>query len=327
MTNNQVPEGLLTALRDGHRFLITSHISPDGDAIGSELGLSRVLRSLGKATTVWNRDATPSLFAPLRGADRIHTGEESPTGYPDSYDGIIVLECPALSRCGLDQVLGDLPVLNIDHHLGNELYGAINWIDSAAPAVGVMVLQLAKALRAMVDADTATALYLALVSDTGGFRHANTSAEAFKSAAALVEEGARPELVAQWLYQNRSPEALALLREMLGSIQLHSGGQVSTALLTREMFERAEASEKDTENLIEYPRSIGGVEAVALLRQVDGDTFKVSLRSHGRISVEQIARAHGGGGHRNAAGLMMQGPADEVRRQIVIELTEALEAS
>ena len=325
MTSNPVPENLLAALRGGHRFLITSHTNPDGDAIGSEIGLSRVLRSLGKATTIWNHDATPSLFEPLRGTSLIHSGQDRPAGFPDTFDAVVVLECPTLSRCGLEEALGGLPVLNIDHHLGNGLYGAVNWIDSAAPAVGVMVLRLAKALRATVDEDTATALYLALVSDTGGFRHANTTPEAFDSGAALVREGAKPDLVAQWLYQNRSLRALALLREMLGSLQLHSGDRVATALLTREMFERTGASERDTEDLIEYPRSIGSVEAVALLRQTGEDAFKVSLRSRGRVDVERIARSRGGGGHRNAAGFVATGTGDEIRASIAAELGGSLE--
>ncbi|HMB53044.1 MAG TPA: DHH family phosphoesterase, partial [Thermoanaerobaculia bacterium] len=133
---SKAPEELLAAVRQGNRFLLTSHVNPDGDAIGSELGLARLLRGLGKGAVIWNRDATPTVLSALPGAERIHVGEEPPTGYPEKFDAIVTLECPGLDRCGLGEHFGDLPVLNVDHHLGNQHYGAINWVDPAAPAVG-----------------------------------------------------------------------------------------------------------------------------------------------------------------------------------------------
>ncbi|HEX5758862.1 MAG TPA: bifunctional oligoribonuclease/PAP phosphatase NrnA [Thermoanaerobaculia bacterium] len=325
MAGTKAPEDLLRRIRQGDRFLLTSHVNPDGDAIGSELGLARVLRGLGKGAVVWNRDLCPTLYRPLPGSERIHCGEEPPAGFPEKFDAAVVLECPSLDRTGLDAHLSALPLLNIDHHLGNQHYGAVNWVDSAAPAVGEMVYRLAQGLKATLDPETATALYLTLVTDTGGFRFSNATPAAFEAAAALVREGAHPEQVSQWLYESQPLSVVRLLCEMLGTLRLHEGGRVATATLGPEMFERAGAAAGDAEGLIDVPRSIAGVEAVALVRRRPDGTHKVSLRSRGEVDVEKIARHHGGGGHRNAAGFTHGGGDTEaVRHEVVSALVTAL---
>jgi phosphoesterase RecJ-like protein len=320
------PEDLLSRLRQSGRVLITSHANPDGDAIGAQLGLARLLRRMGKGVTVWDRDPVPAIYRALPASERIHVGMEPPRGFPDDFDTLVVLECPSLDRTGLEMELErSMPILNIDHHLGNQHYGAVNWVDVSAPAVGEMVLRLASDLKLEIDADTAACLYLALVSDTGGFRHANSTPRAFEAASLLVSRGASPERVAQWLYESRPPGMLRLLGEMLGTLELSSEGRVATALLTPEMYARAGASPSDSEGMVDYPRSIQGVAAVALLRVLDGERVKISLRSRGDgVDVERIARRHGGGGHRAAAGFEAAGDLAALRRAIADELAREL---
>jgi bifunctional oligoribonuclease and PAP phosphatase NrnA len=320
----KAPEDLLRKIRQGNRFLLVSHVNPDGDAIGSELGLARILRRLGKGAVVWNRDPTPSLYLPLPGSDRIHVGEEAPAGYPEKFDAVIVLECPSPDRTGLEAHLPALPLVNIDHHLGNQHYGVVNWVDSAAPAVGEMVYRLAQALKVSLEPEVASALYLTLVTDTGGFRYSNATPAAFEAAATLVREGAQPEQVSQWLYESQPVTVLKLLGEMIPSLELHAGGRVATVRLTREMFERTGAGPGDSEGLIDHARGIAGVEAVALVREREDGSHKVSLRSRGEVDVEKIARHHGGGGHRNAAGFALEGDGEAVRRQVAEELSALL---
>lgn len=325
-TTSKAPEELLRTIRGGNRFLLTSHVNPDGDAIGSELGLARLLRTLGKGAVVWNRDETPTVYRALPGAERIHTGAEPPNGWPDKFDGVIALECPGLDRCGLEEHVIERPLVNIDHHLGNQHYGAVNWVDPTAPAVGEMIFRLSQGLRIELDPDTANALYLTLVTDTGGFRFANATPEAFEAAAALVRVGARPDEVSRWLYDSRSLGSLRLLAEMLDSLALHADGRVATAQLLPEMYERAGASQADAEGLIGYPRSIAGVEAAALARELPEGGVKVSLRSRGEVDVERIARHHGGGGHKNAAGYTIEdGDLGSVLAATVEELKAALD--
>ncbi len=323
MTNPKVPEALVDAVRKGHRFLLTSHVSPDGDAIGSAIGLSRILHRLGKGATVWSHDAVPKLYRPLPGSARVHVGEEPPEGFPDLFDAAIVLECPSLSRTGLAEQIKGLPILNVDHHLGNEHYGSVNWIETASPAVGVMVFRLAQALHVEIDETSANAFYLTLVTDTGGFRFSNATPAAFRAAAELVELGASPETVAKWLYESQPLSAVRLLGEMLRSLELHDGGKVATVYLKREMMERAGAGPGDSEGLIDNPRSIEGVCAVALFREIDNG-YKVSLRSRGRVDVERIARLNGGGGHRNAAGFSRDGDCEGLAASVAEALSQAV---
>lgn len=323
MSTTKAPEDLLKQLRAGHRFLLISHMNPDGDAIGSSLGLARILRSLGKGAVVWNHDEVPKLYRPLAGSERVHTGEAPPTGYPENFDAIITLECPSLDRTGVEPAIEDIPIINIDHHLGNEHYGKVNWIDTAAPSLGEMIYRISRGLMVELDEETATALYLTIVTDTGGFRYSNATPAAFDAAGALVAEGARPQQVAQWLYESQPESAIRLLAEMLPTLVIHEQ-RIATAVISTEMFDRVSATAGDTEGLIDYPRSIAGVEAAALLRQVAEDQFKVSLRSRGEVDVEKIARRNGGGGHRNAAGFLVTGDLEAVRNQVVEELQQAL---
>jgi phosphoesterase RecJ-like protein len=186
-----------------------------------------------------------------------------------------------------------------------------------------MVYRLAQALKVALDPETASSLYLTLVTDTGGFRYSNATPAAFEAAAALVRDGAQPEQVSQWLYESQPLAAVRLLGEMLPTLALHLDGRIATVRLTAAMFERAGAGAGDSEGLIDVARSIAGVQAVALVRQRD-DGWKVSLRSRGEVDVEKIARHHGGGGHRNAAGFSIEGDPDEIQQQVVEALGAAL---
>ncbi len=321
---SKVPEKLISRLRSGQRFLVTSHANPDGDAIGSTIAAARLLRQLGKAATAWLKDPVPPLYRALPGSERIHAGEEPPVGFPGDFDGVIVMECPSTDRTGLAESLTDLPLINIDHHLGNEQYGSVNWVDTAAPAVGEMIFRLARAMKLTIDRDVANALYLTLVTDTGGFRFSNTTAATFDAAAELVREGASPETISKWLYESQPESVLRLVGEMLRTLEVHAEGRIATAWLTHEMVERVGAGPGDSEGLIDYPRSISGVDAVAMFRQLEDGTFKVSLRSRGRLNVESIARSFGGGGHRNAAGFSSPKAREELFAETVRTLAEAV---
>jgi phosphoesterase RecJ-like protein len=194
-----------------------------------------------------------------------------------------------------------------------------------------MVFRLAQALKVALEPEIASCLYLTLVTDTGGFRYSNATPAAFEAAAALVREGAHPEQVAQWLYESQPVAVVRLLGEMLQTLALHQGGRIATVRLDPEMFARAGAAAGDSEGLIDHPRSIAGVDAVALIRRREDGSHKVSLRSRGEVDVEKIARHHGGGGHRNAAGYALEGgeaaSTAEVERQVVSEVAAALPAA
>lgn len=325
MSPHPVPAELVAAVTEGTRFLLSSHSHPDGDAIGSEVALARILNSTGKTATIWNADPAPATYAGVVGDAPIHVGSTPPPGFPGEFDFAVPLECPQLDRTGLENALCLLPLLNIDHHLGNRLYGVANWVDTQAPAVAEMVLHLAHALGARIDEATANALYLGLSTDTGSFRFSNANPRAFEAAAELVRRGARPDRIATWLYESQPPGAVRLLGEMLRTLELHCDERVASVRLELEMFERAGAAPTDSEGLIDYPRSIRTVEAVALFRERPEGDVKVSLRSRGAVDVGTIASRRGGGGHHNAAGCLVE---DRLAEQALIaELTSAVEGA
>jgi phosphoesterase RecJ-like protein len=175
-----------------------------------------------------------------------------------------------------------------------------------------------------VDEAAATALYTAVMTDTGGFRFGNTTPAAFEVAAALVRLGARPDEVSHWIYESQSEATVRLLGEMLRSLELHHEGRIATVQLLDAMFERAGATAADAEDLVDYPRAIAGVDAVALIRQQGPKSFKGSLRSRGDIDVEAIARSYGGGGHKNAAGFEADADPSQLVTDLVAGLRKAL---
>lgn len=318
------PEPIRQRLAAARSVLITSHVSPDGDAVGSSLALARVCQNAGKEAVVWLLDPPPRILEVLPGAEKIHRGTEPPTGFPLRFDLGVLLECPSIERCGLETAVSRLPLLNIDHHLGNTEYGEAIWVEPKAAAVAILVLELARALGWSIDGETANALYLALVTDTGGFRYSNANPDAFEAAAELVRLGAEPSVVSKWLYESQPVEAVRLVAESLRTLELHHGGRVATIRLTTEMMNRAGAGPGDSEGLIDFPRSIAGVDAVALFRQVDDELTKVSLRSRGKIDVERVAHTFGGGGHHNAAGFKSRTPYASLFQETVQALGAAL---
>ncbi len=319
------PADLVQFLRSSERILITSHANPDGDAIGSEAGLAEVLSSLGKSVTVWNRDPAPSVYSNLLDPFEIVVGESPPASFPDAFDAVFLVECPTLDRTGHDPAHFDgLHLINVDHHLGNSDYGRFNWVRPEMPSVSVLIFQLACALGAEPTEQACDALYLGLATDTGGFRFSNTTAQAHAAAAALVEAGASPERVSKQLYESRPEGALRLLAEVLRTLERSEDGRVATVELDQAMLERTGATRQDGESLIDYPRSIVGVEVVAMFRELAPESYKVSLRSRGPVSVEAVARRHGGGGHRNAAGCELNGPLSTLKPALVRELLQAL---
>jgi len=320
------PAVAVARLRQAKRVLITSHSAPDGDAIGSELGLLELSERLGIECSVVNRDPHPASLAFLPGLDRIAVADALPAGFETDYDLAVALECPGLDRpgfAGLDR----LPLLNIDHHIANERYGAIDYVDEEAPAVGEMVLAMAGAAEVPVSPAMAVCLYTALVTDTGDFRYSNATPRAFAAAARLVKAGAGPDLIAEGLHEHVPARVVRLTAAVLGTLELVAGDRVAVITCDRAMLAAAGARPEDTESLINVPRSIDGVQAAVLLKDFSPSGVRASLRSRGGVDVQQVARRFGGGGHRNAAGCTIAAPLAEAKAALLAALIPVLESS
>jgi phosphoesterase RecJ-like protein len=301
------------------RFAITTHIRPDGDGLGSSLALCWILRGLKKDAEVITHDAVPLAYSRLPGAAEIRVLPD----FDNDYDAIFVIECSDVERPGLPS-LKDKFVVNIDHHSTTALYGDINWIDSTAAAVGEMVYNLAKAIGAKITPEIASCVYAALLTDTGSFHFSNTTERTFKIASELVRHGAQPAKLSQAIFYNYPYAKVSLVGEVLSTLQRDESGRIAWIRMTKDALERSGASEDDSDGIINYPLTIGDVEAVAFFRELPNDTFRISLRSKNRVNVARVAEHFGGGGHSNAAGFTVKADFDELSQQVLAELREAV---
>jgi phosphoesterase RecJ-like protein len=320
------PGVALARLIRARRVLVTSHMSPDGDALGSELALAELAEGLGITAMVANRDPAPASLCSLPGAERIHISSSLPEDFPESYDLVVTLECPGLDRPGFDS-LDRIAILNIDHHQGNQAYGEINYIDPEAPAVGEMIWQMFHESNIKPTPAAATNMYLALSTDTGDFRYSNATGRAFRAAAEMVEAGASPVQTAEWVHGQRSEASVRLVGEALKTLTLHCGGGLATMSIDTQAYERANASPADTDQVIDLPRSIAGVRAVAFFKQWEPGIVRVSLRSKGTVDVCRVAARFGGGGHKNASGCTIHGELSTAVQDLVPILALELEAA
>jgi phosphoesterase RecJ-like protein len=310
-------------LKQAYRVFITCHRSPDGDAVGSELAIAELAEKIGVDPVIVNRDATPANLRELPGAERIAVADELPGDFPEKYDLVITVECPQLERTGFEG-LSRLPILNIDHHPDNPAYGVVNFLDPESPAVGEMVWRLYSELGVLPSPNAATNLFAALSTDTGDFRYASATGRAFRAAAEMVDAGAEPPSVANWIHNNRSLASVRLLGESLRTLRISCGGKLALITADQNAFERAGAGPEDTEETVNVPRSISGVEAVAYFKQWEPGVVRISLRSRGSVDVRAVAASFGGGGHTNAAGCTIEGELAEIEEMVASAMATAI---
>ena len=302
------------------RFAITSHIRPDGDSLGSSLGLFWLLRALDKDVEVIMRDSAPHSYQKLPGADAIRVTP----AVDRAYDGVFVIECSDIDRPGLIDLEKQF-VVNIDHHSTTELFGTVNWIDSTASAVGEMIYNLCKATGVRVTKEIAECVYTALLTDTGSFHYSNTTERTFKIASELVRTGVKPAKSAEAIFGSYHWSKIELLSQVLATARRDESGHVAWMRQTMEMQERTRASDEDADGFVNYPLAVGEIEATALFKECSPGVYRTSLRSKGDVNVAKIAELFGGGGHRNAAGCTLKGDWDEVEQQVVPLLRDAVE--
>jgi phosphoesterase RecJ-like protein len=313
-------QSIVEAIRSCKTVLITSHEGPDGDAIGSSLGLAAFLSAIGKNVTVHLADQVPELYRFLPGADQVCQI------IPDKdFDLGFVLDVGEFRRAGKQFCsftrIGTL--INIDHHLTCENFGVINLIDEQAAATGLLVWRIAKVYGFTADYASALCLYVAVLTDTGSFRYSNSNREAFAVAGELVEQGGLNAWhVAEKLYESQPRKRIELLAQALPTLEFVKGGQVASITVSLPMYVATGSSAELTDGFVNYPRSVAGVEVAILFRQLEEKKYKVGFRSKGTVNVAALAQTFGGGGHHNAAGGTVEGSLQEVKK-IVYGAVEA----
>ena len=318
------PAVLLEALRRPQgSSLMLGHVHPDGDVLGTLLGLGLAMEAAGWSVTYAGPDPVPDVLDFIPGSDRWQVWRSAPR----RFDTVVLTDCPNDGRTEglLAAVRGpESRVLNIDHHPDNRRYGTINWIDSSAAATGEMIHDLIAALGWPIGPDIALGLYTAVHTDTGSFRYSNTTPRTFRIAAALTAAGAEPALVTDRLYQRRPKDALPTLGRLLERVEVSDDGQVATLTVPEGMASEAFMAAED---LVTYPRSIAGVRVAVLLRAEPDGKVKASLRGKGDVPVNRIAHRFGGGGHENAAGCTLPGPLAAARDALLAAVRRALDGA
>lgn len=292
---------VLTEIGRRERFLLTSHARADGDAVGSTLACSEILRRMGKKTEVVLRDGVPRVYQQLPFAGSVIQSEH----VNGKYDAAILLECDSVQRTRLHGLENQF-LINIDHHRSGRTFAHVNWIDPKAVATAEMVYRLAKQAGVEISPEVATCLYTAVLTDTGAFMFEGTSEHTFELARELVLAGADPAQCARQVYFGHSTPKLRLLGAALSALQRE--GPLAWIWVTQEQMERVGAKEEDCEGLVNYALSIGDVEVAAFFRELPDGRFRVSLRSKGKLDVASIAEEFGGGGHACAGGCAVEGP-------------------
>ena len=306
---------VLANIEKRHRFVLTSHARPDGDAIGSALACGQILRAMGKEAEVVMHDPVPRIYQPLPFADKVKQAER----VNGNYEAAILLECDSIQRTRLLGLENQF-LISIDHHLSGRNFAHVNWIDPYATATGEMVYRLAREAGVKITPEIATCLYTALMTDTGSFMFKGTDEHTFGLARELVLAGADPVTCARNIYFAHSTAKMRLLGAALSN--LHREGPLAWIWVTREQMERTQAKEEDCEGIVNYALSIQDVEVAAFFREMPNGGYRVSLRSKGKLNVAALAERLGGGGHECASGFAVEGPlAVAVGR--VIELVRA----
>jgi bifunctional oligoribonuclease and PAP phosphatase NrnA len=323
LTNTSLA-ALAALIRSREKFVVCSHVRPDGDAVGSSVALALAIRKLGKSVHLLCEDGLPANLAFLPHAREL---VEKPAG-PVAADVVFALDTAARTRLGdgVNAAIGGATILiNIDHHVSNPGYGDLHYIDPHSPATGQIIYELLREAGLPIDSEIAENLYTAISTDTGSFQYSSTTAHTYLVAARLVECGLDVGELNRKIHQSHPLRRMRLLGELLGVLRITAAGKCASWHLTREMATRAEALPEDTENLIDYLRSIDGVIAAVFFEELADGRVRISLRSKdSQFDANALCARFGGGGHKMAAGARLPGPLEAAQQQVLTAIHEAL---
>jgi len=311
-------------LIDGHdQILVFGHKDADGDTLGCSLAFAEALRALGKKVWVIIPPPLPEMYAWLPGYDRIV--ERPPAGADPQL--VFFFDAGNMERSGnsVRHIASHATIVNVDHHQTNEMFGDLNVIDSEAAAVGEMVVDMLDCYGYPITPAIATNLYTALMTDTGGFRHENTTAHALEYAARLARLGANPGQIASNVYKSRPLTTLKLNALSLAEMRVEAEGRLVWSSVTQAMLKAAKAVMAESEGIIDNLNSIGGLDLAILFKEVGPRLTKISVRSRGRVDAAALAGSFGGGGHLRAAGAEIPEPVPEAVRMVLKAAHAALE--
>lgn len=305
-------------------YLVVSHVQPDGDAVSSTLAVGWLLSCLGKKYSMLNEGPIPKRMEYLWHADEIiNLGASEQTR---KYSNVICVDCADFQRVGLTQryFADDALIVNIDHHPTNNGYGLVNLIKPDAAATAEILFDLLKVFGIEWDIHIATAIYTGLLTDTGGFRYANTSPKVMAAVSELLALGVKGPELAETLLEEMTLAQVKVLNRALNTLQLSPEGDIAWVHVTPQDMLDCDAANEDLEGIVNYPRNIRGVEVGILFKVIHEQAVKVSLRSAGKVDVAALAQTFGGGGHTRAAGARIEATLEQVIPLVLEEVKRHL---
>ncbi|MEI7534157.1 MAG: bifunctional oligoribonuclease/PAP phosphatase NrnA [Verrucomicrobiae bacterium] len=321
----KVIDRILEVIREHKTFCIVGHMRPDGDCIGSQLGLALALRNEGKKVAVWNQDAIPLKYKFLVGDGLI---EKPKAG--QKFECVIATDCASYERLGKvgDFVKERKVLINIDHHATNPRYGDVNWVSPREPSTGELIYRLMKVARWPITKPIADLLFTAISTDTGSFQYPNTRPGTFHAGAELVTRGANLAKICDEVYQSYPLSRAKLLQHVYSKFRMTDDNRVVWLWLKKKDFTRTGAESDDTEGLIDHLRAIEPVVVACVFEEVEPELTRLSLRSKNPlVNVSEICGLFGGGGHPAAAGARIPGKPLSVQRKVIAAVKRALKAA
>ncbi len=321
----KIIDRILEIIREHKTFCIVGHMRPDGDCIGSQLGLALALRNEGKRVTVWNQDAIPLKYKFLVVDDLIEKPKRG-----EKFDCVIATDCASYERLGTvgDHIKNRKILINIDHHATNPRYGDVNWVSPREPSCGELIYRLLKVARWPITKPIADLLFAAISTDTGSFQYPNTRPGTFHAGAELVARGANLAKICDEVYQSYPLSRAKLLKHVYSKFRLTADDRIAWLWLKKKDFTRTGAESDDTEGLIDHLRAIEPVIVACVFEELEPELTRISLRSKSdQVNVSEICGQFGGGGHPAAAGARIAGNPLSVQRKVIAAVKRALKAA
>src|SRR5687767_5306486 len=315
LKSSLIIERFLEAISDSERICVVGHLRPDGDCIGSQLGLALALNSQGKKVVCWNQDPMPKKLAfldPDKLLEKPEKGRE--------FDCVIATDCASFERLGTTAAcIGNRKLfINIDHHASNTRYAEVNWIAARQPSTGELIFRLLRAATWAITPEIADCLFTAISTDTGSFQYPSTRPATYYVAGKLVDRGANLAKICNEVYQSYPLSRVRLLRHVFNHFRLTHDDQIAYFWLKKADFARTGAEQDDAEGLIDHIRAIEPVCVACVFEEAEPELTRVSLRSKSEnVDVNEIAERFGGGGHKAAAGARIPGKPMTVQRQVI----------
>jgi phosphoesterase RecJ-like protein len=321
-SSSQIIARILEVVRRAKTLCVVGHVRPDGDCVGSQLGLTLALRNEGKKVVCWNEDPIPDKY---RFLDRDGTLQKPKPGR--KFDCVIAVDCASFERLGKvgPRVVDHKHLINIDHHQSNTRYGNLNWVSAREPSTGELIYRLLKTARWPITPRIADCLFTAVSTDTGSFEYPTTRPGTFHVAGELVSRGANLARICDEVYQSYPLSRIRLLKHVYSRFRLTGDNKIAYLWLRKADFSRAGSDSDETEGLIDHIRAIEPVVVACVFEEIEPELTRISLRSKSaKVNVNEIASQFGGGGHSAAAGARVPGRPLSVQRKVIAAIARAL---